>query len=143
MAQEILAIVTELDTASVTGRSTVLGASSLRPRARLALAVLRSAPDLADAVKSGHLDLTHAHRVLTAPTEAARVDYYLKMAEVASVLRVSRGTVYRLASEGKLQVIRPGPRLMLISEALLCDYLVGQAIAVIERLGRCAPSTRP
>jgi excisionase family DNA binding protein len=133
--QEIAAVVTELATGGTAGREIGLWANFVQPRTRLALAVLRGAPDFADAIKAGRLDLSNAYRALTARTNSAQnVAYYLTMAEVAVVMRVSRSTVYRLVQDGTLEAIRPGPRSMRVLEQSLCDYLVSQATAVIEQL---------
>jgi excisionase family DNA binding protein len=142
--QQIAAVLTQLATAGTAGREIGLQANFIQPRTRLALAVLRGAPDFADAVKAGQLDLSNAYRALTARTNSAQnVAYYLTMAEVAVVMRVSRATVYRLVQDGTLEAIRPGPRSMRVCEQSLCDYLVGQAIAVIERLGGCRATESP
>jgi excisionase family DNA binding protein len=106
---------------------------------RLALAILRAAPDLADAVRAGQLDLADARRTLLAHQHPAGNPLgitYLTAAEVSVLLRVSRSAVYRLLAGKRLLAIKAGPRSVRIPEPSVCGYLTGQAIAAIGELGK-------
>ena len=108
-----------------------------------ALAVLRGAPDLADAVSAGEMGLGKAYRALNARRHIRDRDdvlsvRYLKVAEVASVLRLAPMTVYRLIDDGKLKAIRPGARVIRIPEPALHDYLASQVIGQVAVTGDTA-----
>lgn len=108
-----------------------------------ALAVLRGAPDLADAVSAGEMGLGKAYRALNARRHIRDRDdvlsvRYLKVAEVASVLRLAPMTVYRLIDDGKLKAIRPGARVIRIPEPALRDYLASQVTGQVAVTGDTA-----
>jgi excisionase family DNA binding protein len=138
-AEEITAVARQLAAAAAAARDTALQAATTQPCIRLALAILRDAPDLADALSAGQLDLTSAHRALNAhqhPAQDALSITCLTVPEVAALLRVSRSTVYRLIKEEQLQAVKAGPRSVRIPEPSVCGYLVTHAIAAVKRLGK-------
>lgn len=136
---EITALTRQLAAAGAAARDAALQASTTQPCMRLTLAILRAAPDLADAVRAGQLDLTAARRALRAhqhPADNALGITYLTAAEVSALLRVSRSAVYRLLADETLLAVRAGPRSVRIPEPSVCGYLTGQAIAAISQLGK-------
>ena len=140
---EITAVTGQLAAAGAAARDAALQASTTQPCMRLALAILRAAPDLADAVRAGQVDLTAARRALRAhqhPAGNALGVTYLTVAEVAALLRVSRSAVYRRLADERLVAVRAGPRSVRIPEPSVCGYLARQAIAAVEQLGK--PDTR-
>ena len=50
----------------------------------------------------------------------------LNISECAKILGISRGSAYELAAQGKLPVIRLGPRRLVVPVALL-EKLLGEA----------------
>ncbi|MFJ2264442.1 helix-turn-helix domain-containing protein [Streptomyces sp. NPDC087844] len=60
---------------------------------------------------------------------------FLTVAEVASVMRVSKMTVYRLVHSGHLPAIRVG-RSFRVPEQALHQYLYGSYMGIIESTDR-------
>ena len=151
--QEIMAVVKEMADSGATQREIAVKAATGQGFVSQALAVLRGAPDLADAVSAGEIGLKRAYRTLKArqtegggeasagaepasrpPEPRATVSAvsgwtppprYLTVAEVAAVLRVSKSTAYQLVSTGEIRSIRVG-RTIRIPEPAVRDYLGGQ-----------------
>jgi excisionase family DNA binding protein len=139
-ADEITAVIGKLAAA---GRDAALQAGTTQPCMRLALAILRAAPELAGTVCGCPLALTAARRALRAhqhPADDVLGMTYLTVTEVSVLLRVSRSAVYRRLADERLLAVRAGPRSLRIPETSVCGYLTGQAIVAVEQLGN--PRTR-
>ena len=151
-----MAVVREMADSGATQREIAVKAATVQGCVSQALAVLRGAPDLADAVSAGEIGLKRAYRALKARrTEGAReatpgappvsrppeppaavsaaagwtAPKYLTVAEVAAVLRISKSTAYQLVSTGEIRSIRVS-RIIRIPEPAVRDYLGGQAVTL-------------
>ena len=110
-SQQIMALPRELGRPAATPAQIAAQAAASQRRLTQAMAALRDAPDLADAVTAGRLTLTAAYRNTRARTRAAPdLDTlsYLTAGEMAGLLRVSPMTVYRLIASGDLDATKAG-----------------------------------
>jgi hypothetical protein len=92
--KDAVTVASELQAAAAARRDVTPPIGTTHPRVRLALAILRNTPDLAEAVSAGQLDLVPAHRALKArkkPAHDAPTVTYLTVVEVASLPRVREG----------------------------------------------------
>ncbi|MER5322394.1 helix-turn-helix domain-containing protein [Streptosporangium roseum] len=60
---------------------------------------------------------------MSQPDEQSVDDPFLTVAEVATQMRVSKMTVYRLVNSGKLAASRPTPRTIRIRQSAVKDLL--------------------
>jgi excisionase family DNA binding protein len=127
-----MAVVREMAGSGASTREITAKAATKHRCVLQALAVLRDAPDLADEVSAGTMDLVRAFRALAARAPEQHDGVlgvrYLTAAEVAGALRVSLMTVYRRIADGTLPAIRTG-RVIRIPQSVLADHLAGQAIS--------------
>ncbi len=110
-SQQMMALARELGRPAATPAQIAAQAAASQRRLTQAMAVLRDAPDLADAVTAGRLTLTAAYRNTRARARAAPdLDTlsYLTAGEMAGLLRVSPMTVYRLIASGDLDATKAG-----------------------------------
>jgi excisionase family DNA binding protein len=103
-------------------------------RVSMALAVLRHAPELADAVIAGQAAFGPAYHVARDQKNAqrglpSRPERYLTLTEAAAILGIDRAQVLRLLGDGALEAAQPAPD----SQSL--------TVAQIAAILCCSPAT--